>query len=93
MKDSNINVLKKAIEIHGEEAQLLVAMEECAELIQAISHHLRKRNPTNIIEEIADVSIMIKQLEIIFGKDDIKAMIDSKIKRLNDRLSKTKGVI
>ena len=56
---------------YGKEPQMGVAQEECAELIQAISKVRRKGETmetlNNLIEEIADVSIMCAQLEELFG--------------------------
>ena len=56
---------------YGKEPQMGVAQEECAELIQAISKILRKGETVetldNLVEEIADVSIMCAQLEELFG--------------------------
>ena len=57
-------ILITAIRTFGEEAQEGVAIEECSELIQAISHKHRGRKH-NIAEEIADVEIMLEQLKII----------------------------
>ena len=56
---------------YGKEPQMGVAQEECAELIQAISK-IRRKGETgetldNLVEEIADVSIMCAQLEELFG--------------------------
>lgn len=61
---TEIELMTAAIRIYGEEAQERVAVEECAELIQAISHKQRGR-PHNIAEEIADVEIMLEQLKLI----------------------------
>ena len=56
---------------YGKEPQMGVAQEECAELIQAISKIRRKGETVetldNLVEEIADVSIMCAQLEELFG--------------------------
>ena len=56
---------------YGKEPQMGVAQEECAELIQAISKVRRKGETVetldNLVEEIADVSIMCAQLEELFG--------------------------
>jgi len=60
----DIEIMTAAIRAFGEEAQEEVAIEECSELIQAISHKHRGR-PHNIPEEIADVEIMLEQLKII----------------------------
>ena len=57
-------ILTAAIRTFGEKSQEGVAVEECAELIQAISHKHRGRE-NNIAEEIADVEIMLEQLKII----------------------------
>jgi len=61
---SDIEILNSAIKTYGEREQEEVAIEELAELIQAISHKHRGRKH-NIAEEIADVEIMIEQLKII----------------------------
>ena len=56
---------------YGKEPQMGVTQEECAELIQAISKVHRKGETVetldNLVEEIADVSIMCAQLEELFG--------------------------
>ena len=56
---------------YGKEPQMGVAQEKCAKLIQAISKIRRKgetvETRANLIEEIADVSIMCAQLEELFG--------------------------
>ena len=61
---------KDIIDQFGTERQCRQAMEECAELIQAINKALRYPNNSStrlqLIEEIADVKIMIMQLEEIF---------------------------
>ena len=46
-----------------------MAVEEMAELIQALMKHPRKQNGSTlneVIEEIADVEIMLEQLKFIF---------------------------
>ena len=58
------NTFKKSILKYGKEAQCRQAMEECAELIQAINKCLRypdkMDSKPNLIEEIADVEIISK---------------------------------
>ena len=58
---SEYEILTLAIRRFGERNQEDVAIEECSELIQAISHKHRGREH-NIPEEIADVEIMLMQL-------------------------------
>ena len=63
----NAEILKKAINTYGEEPQIRQCMEECAELISAIVDYAEndEANIDNIIEEMADVLITCKQVEII----------------------------
>ena len=77
---------KMAIRKYGAEAQERQAIEECAELITAISHKQRDREH-NIEEEIADVEIMLEQLKIINNcHDKVKSIKSFKIKRLYKRI-------
>ena len=69
--------------------QLTVAVEELSELIKEICKCKRgSNNLENIIEEMADCYIMLKQLEIIFDIDynDIVMIRNNKIDRLAKRL-------
>ena len=83
---TEFEVISEAIRTYGAEQQERVAIEECAELIQAISHKHRGRKH-NIAEEIADVEIMLEQLKII---NDCEYMVNvikaEKINRLFQRL-------
>lgn len=59
-------------------------MEECGELIQAISKMKRgKNNYTNLVEEMADVLISIELLKQIYNIDDndLQGWIDFKVNR------------
>lgn len=83
-------ILVKAIAKYGEK-QLDMVQEECAELIQAISKWKRYNNTKaklNIIEEVADVTIMLEQLKIMFGitEEILQDEIDCKIDRLEKRM-------
>lgn len=70
--------------------QLAVAIEELSELQKEICKSLRdKTNIDNIVEEIADVTIMLEQLKIYFkiSDNDLNSIIDYKIKRTKERLT------
>lgn len=83
-------IYRKAIGTWGEDAQIMVAMEECSELIQAICKYYREPDiymrREGIIDEIADVTIMCEQLSLIFGIEEVNNRIDFKINRLEKRL-------
>lgn len=63
--------------------------EEMGELLAAINQFRRNRIPrTIVIEEIADVTIMIEQMSIIFGETEVAQMIERKLGRLEQRLGR-----
>lgn len=79
-------ILKMAITANGATRQEIVAIEECSELIQAITHKHRGRKH-NLAEEIADVEIMLEQLKIINDcSEEVEQVKRYKIERLLHRL-------
>lgn len=85
-----MTTLEKAIETYGKDMQLTVAIEEFSELIKEICKYKRgSDNRDNIIEEMADCYIMLRQLEIIFGIDseEIYSQYNQKLERLKKRLA------
>ena len=86
---SNDQIFRAAIDKWGVESQALMAFEEMAELMQALSKNYRgKKNIENIREEIADVEIMMGQLRIMFDAIDGSETIDAIKMRKIDRLEK-----
>lgn len=95
------SILNKAINTYGATNQEDVAIEEMSELTKAIlkcrraakenSNDLPRRTK-DLIEEIADIKIMIEQLIMINSLSDnnferkVNGEITWKIARLNDRL-------
>jgi len=81
--------LRKVINKFGKEAQCRQVMEECAELIQAVSKNLRSAGAKeNLIEEMADVWIMLDQLRIMF---EIK---DTEINKIRcEKMKQIKGMV
>ena len=88
---NKIEVYKDAIALYGPRNQMDVAIEEMSELIKEIVKYKRgEGHLDNIIEEIADVTIMIDQLLIIFDIDyigDVLDVVDAKVERLQKRLN------
>lgn len=84
------NILLQAIVEYGAEAQTDMMIEEMSELAKALLKHRRKESEEtldNILEEIADVQIMLDQMKLIH--DDGKATDeyrDVKLLRLAARL-------
>lgn len=90
-KVSNKSVYIEAITTYGEIPQIDVAIEEMAELIQALSKYKRGKQH-NVEEEIADVSIMLDQLKLIFNNKKVKKIKRRKIARLKRRLQNSNSV-
>lgn len=91
------DIIKKSIEKNNAEnpynsyghGNLIVCMEELAELIQALSKELRNKGDSiNILEETADVLIAIGYIQEIMGFTDnsIISAINVKIDRLSKLL-------
>lgn len=78
-----MKIYKQAIEKFGSINQTYKAIEELTELSLA----LQKDDIDNILEEIVDVEIMIKQLKIIYGcKERRSEWKKIKIERLKDAI-------
>lgn len=85
------NIISNSIQHYGKNNQSTVCMEECAELIQAISKAKRgKINRDNMIEEIADVLICIEMLKQMYMISDekINKWIEKKQAREAERMEK-----
>lgn len=87
MSDSML--FRKAVLKFGMRSQILMAIEEMSELTKALLKFLRNVDFNhgdgnaildNIYEEHADVTIMLKQLEAVFGKND--KMMENKLAHL-----------
>ena len=84
-------ILLKAICKYGKEAQIDLFFEESAELTKALlkvrRYGLDEEKMTAIVDEIADVTICMEYLKMIFDcEDDVKERIDFKIKRTGERV-------
>jgi hypothetical protein len=87
-------ILRKAIDTYGDQAQIDVCIEECSELIKALIKYRRSYGAEkyaardNVVEEISDVQIMLDQMRMIYGGTaDQEAY---KLERLEKRLEDAK---
>ncbi len=72
----------------GVEAQYEQMVEECAELIAALKHFQRgKISKQSVIDELADVTLMLGQLTWMFGPREIEESIAEKRKKLDKLLT------
>ena len=87
-REEVMDLYKRLIHRYGEK-QIVVAIEELSELQKELCKSLRgKTNRENIIEEIADVLIMLDQVILYYGLDqqEIQKAVEYKIKRTKERL-------
>lgn len=91
------DVICDAIDTYGREAQTDICIEECSELIKALLKFRRlpleerlaakgMKVLENIQEEIADVQIMLWQIDLMYGYGYVEDQIDKKINRLKERV-------
>ena len=79
----------KALDHFGSNAQICQTMEECAELIVALNKALRDpEDPCkNVLEELADVTIMVEQMKQIFDeKKEFYEILEEKMNKLRSYL-------
>lgn len=86
-----LDELKEIADTLGYEEQSMQLIEEMAELTQAINKHRRYgtyETKCNIIEEIADVYIVLAQIEYLVQINDLvlDCYVDDKIQRTKQRL-------
>lgn len=93
MTDKQIKTLINAIQTYGTNSQIDKAIEEMSELTKALLKHRQNNGSvSDIIEEVADVQIMILQLLLIFeATSAMDVFIDYKINRLENRLNNIGG--
>ena len=83
-----VAVYEKAIARNGVLLQAIVALEELSEAQKEICKLLREEGSVDhLAEEVADATIMLEQLRIMFGiNDSVSSYMDAKVQRLADRL-------
>lgn len=85
-------IINAAIAHYGIDKQEDKAIEELAELSKAIlKHRASAATAVEVIDEIADVIIMAKQLSVIYGEDRVDNRINFKLRRLEARINAEKA--
>ena len=86
-----MNTYERALAAWGKNAQMLQVIEEMSELSKEILKNVnrKKDNIAELIEETADVEIMLEQLKYCY---DIKEQVESyklnKLKQIDQRLDR-----
>ena len=84
-----IEIMRAAIRKNGRPMQTVVAIEEMSELQKELSKFIRgKGNRDNLIEEVADVLVMITQIQLMYyiPDDEVERIMRLKLNRLKERM-------
>lgn len=84
-----IEIMRSAIRKNGKAMQTVVAIEEMSELQKELSKYIRgKGNRDNLIEEVADVLVMITQIQLMYHipDDEVERIMHLKLNRLKERM-------
>ena len=89
MDKEKCEIYKAALEKYGVGAQIGMLTEECGELLSAINKFNRYRcSSDDVLTELADVSIMVEQLSLIYGGyEKFQIEKDKKLIRLLKRIN------
>lgn len=81
-------IYQQALDKFGEDEQMEMVVEECAELTVAIKHFKRGRvGREKLAEELADNAIMLEQMKIVVGPKLFNAAINAKLDRLKQTIN------
>ena len=70
LNEENRERCSRVIKVYPRNHQMLLAMEELAELTQAISKYLRYGDTEPLLEEFTDVLIMLEQIRQMLKIED-----------------------
>lgn len=90
-----IEIMRAAIRKNGKAMQTVVAIEEMSELQKELSKFIRgKGNRENLIEEVADVLVMITQIQLMYAlqDDEVERIMSLKLNRLKERMEQNANV-
>ena len=83
------NLYERAVEVFGKEHQLYVTIEEMAEAIAKIAQYNNRGRDVEkeMVEELADVCIMMEQMKVIYG-DKLIAAVYTKLGKLEKHVER-----
>lgn len=83
-----MDIYTRAVEKYGKEHQLIVTFGELSECAAEIAKHMipdREHDEQDLIDELADVCIMMEQCHIIYG-DALSKAITVKLQKLKKHI-------
>jgi NTP pyrophosphatase (non-canonical NTP hydrolase) len=89
-EEKQLNLYNRALKRYGIDAQKLMVVEECGELLNALAKTYRGRaSIEELITELADVHIMVEQMALYYGWAEFQEEKERKLERLQQRLYDT----
>lgn len=91
-KDELQQLYKDCLDLWGFKKQASIVQEECLELALEVSRVERGREGAieHMVEEVADVYLMIHQMIEYFGEERVMAYVDLKSDNLKEKLKRYK---
>lgn len=83
-----MNIYEYAVMHYGKTHQKQKALEELWELGEVLQKSLNGKpvDRVAIIDEVADVWVMVNQLAAIYGKEEVEERVEKKTKRLRQAI-------
>ncbi len=90
-REKELQICAEVLKRYGNRPQIIKAIEEMSELTHALSRYVATEAPdagvrANVCEEIADVSVMLDQLRMIFDGGEVAGWREAKLARLAKKL-------
>lgn len=85
-----MNIYERALKTWGKDAQMLQVIEEMSELTKEILKNVnrKKDNIAELVEETADVEIMLEQLKCCYGiAKQVEEYKSNKLLKIEQRLN------
>lgn len=87
-----MEIVERVAKYYGFAPQLDMMVEECGEMIVAINHYKRQRVSTErLIEEFADIWIVLKQMGVFLDESSIANVVDYKLRRIDRVINELKN--
>ena len=92
MDAERMEIVERVAKHYGFTPQLDMMIGECGEMIVAINHYKRQRVSTErLIEECADIWIVLKQMGVFLDESSIANVIDYKLRRVERVINELKN--
>jgi NTP pyrophosphatase (non-canonical NTP hydrolase) len=89
MTEAQLETLRRAIRVWGVDSQEQMLIGEIGELLTLFGRRAQGRViDSEMVDEIADVTIMITQMAQMYGPEQVEERIAFKLDRLNARLDR-----